>query len=376
MKIGVLGGGQLGRMMFQETVGLDLDIHFLDTSRHFPVGKIAQNFVEGDFTKYDDVMDFGKDKDVITIEIEKVNVEALETLKEMGKKVHPSPSSLRIIQDKGLQKQFYDKHQLPTSSYELFASEGEVVNAVKEGRLDLPFVQKARKDGYDGKGVFLVRTEDDLNYLLKGACLVESLVDINKELAVIACRNERNQIVSYDVVEMVFDQEANLVKFLFAPAEISAEIEKQCKDLAEKLIEQFDICGLLAVEFFLTNNNEILINEVAPRPHNSGHHTIDASICSQFENHLRGVIGFPLGSTSMYKSGAMVNILGEEGFMGKAKYLGLEDVLNLDDVHIHMYGKEITKPKRKMGHINVLGENRDQIEEKINKINNFFKVIA
>ncbi len=376
MKIGILGGGQLGRMMFQETIGLDLDIHFLDRSRHFPVGKIAQHFFEGDFTNYDDVLQFGLDKDVITIEIERVNVDALEELEQQGKIVHPSPKALRIIQDKGLQKEFYTKNNLPTSDYTIYENAEAVVKAVKAGELSIPFVQKARKDGYDGKGVFVVKHENDLTHLLNGPCLVEELVEIEKELAVIACRNTKNEIVTYDVVEMVFDPEANLVKFLFAPAEISSDIELQCKILAKTLIEKFEISGLLAVEFFLTKAGQVLINEVAPRPHNSGHHTIDASVCSQFENHIRGVAGFPLGNTELYKKGAMVNILGEEGFTGNAKYLGLEDILSLSNVHVHMYGKEITKPKRKMGHINVLGQDRQEIEDKIDKINQFFKVIA
>ncbi len=376
MKIGVLGGGQLGRMIFQEIIGLDLDISFLDLRRSFPVGKIAHDFVEGDFTNYDDVIAFGSDKDVITIEIEKVNIEALEKLEEMGKKVHPSPKSLRVIQDKGLQKQFYVDNDFPTSTFDLFQSAEEVKDAVKKGDINLPFVQKARKDGYDGKGVFIVKNSTDLHYLLEGPCLIEPLVDISKELAVIACRNENGAVVTYDVVEMVFDQEANLVKFLFAPAEVTNEVELKCKQIATRLIKELKISGLLAVEFFLTKQGKILINEVAPRPHNSGHHTLDASICSQFENHIRGVIGFPLGETGMYKNGAMINVLGEDGFTGPAKYLGLEDVLSLSDVHVHLYGKSITKPKRKMGHINVLGNSKSEIEEKIDRINKFFKVIT
>ena len=376
MKIGILGGGQLGRMMFQETIGLDLDLSFLDRSVSFPVGKIASQFVEGDFTKFEDVMAFGADKDVITIEIEKVNVEALEQLEEMGKKVHPTPSALRIIQDKGLQKEFYKENDFPTSDFTTYENEKAIIRAVQSGKLKFPFVQKTRKDGYDGKGVFLVRRHEDLAYLLPGGALVEPLVAIEKELAVIACRNEKEDIVTYDVVEMVFDEEANLVKFLFAPANVKEEVADTCRNIAKSLIKKLNICGLLAVEFFLTKSGEVLINEVAPRPHNSGHHTINASICSQFENHIRGVSDLPLGNTGMYKAGAMVNILGEEGFNGRAKYLGLEDVLQISDVHVHLYGKEVTKPKRKMGHINVLGNSRKDIEDKIEMIDKYFKVIA
>ena len=376
IKIGILGGGQLGRMMFQETIGLDLDIRFLDHNRKFPVGRIAHQFEEGDFTKYADVMAFAKKVDVLTIEIEKVNLEALYDLEKQGKKIHPRPAALEIIQDKGIQKQFYVDHGIPTSPFTLYAGIEELENAIANRELAYPFVQKARKDGYDGKGVAVIRSADDLEKLLPGPCLTEPCVDIEKELAVIACRNERGDIVTYEVVEMVFDQEANLVKYLFSPAEINASIANKCREIAHDLIVKFDISGLLAVEFFLDKSGKILVNEVAPRPHNSGHHTLNASVCSQFENHIRAVANLPLGATKQYKMGAMVNVLGESGFQGDRIYMGMEDVLCMEDVHIHMYGKEITKPKRKMGHINVLGDSRKEIEQKIDIIDQYFKVIA
>lgn len=376
MKIGILGGGQLGRMMFQETIGLDLDLSFLDTSRSFPVGKIAHSFKEGDFTKYEDVMAFAKKMDVISIEIEKVNVQALYDLETQGKKIHPRPAALEIIQDKGLQKEFYKKHGIPTSDFTLYESKADVLRAIETNEIGFPFVQKTRKDGYDGKGVAIIHLEANLDNLLDGPCLIEPLVPIFKELAVIACRNERGECITYEVVEMVFDQEANLVKYLFSPAEILEGTSETCRNIAESLIELFDVCGLLAVEFFMNNKGEVLVNEVAPRPHNSGHHTIDAAVCSQFENHIRAIANLPLGSTAQYKMGAMINILGEDGFVGHKKYMGLEDVLKLEDVHVHLYGKKITKPKRKMGHINVLGDTKEEIEEKIDTIDKFFKVIA
>lgn len=376
MKIGILGGGQLGRMMFQETIGLDLDVSFLDQNREFPVGKIANHFVEGDFTNYEDVMRFGADKDVISIEIEKVNIQALHDLQEQGKIVHPRPAALSIIQNKGLQKAFYEEHHMATSPFQLFEDKTAVLSALQDGKISIPFVQKSRKDGYDGKGVHVVRTEEDLKGLMDVACLVEPCVDIVKELAVIACRNASGEVRTYDVVEMVFDQEANLVKYLKAPAEIDAKHADICKKMATALIEQFDICGLLAVEFFLNTDQEILINEVAPRPHNSGHHTINSAICSQFENHIRAIANLPLGSTIPYRKAAMINILGEPNHSGKRKYLGLKEVLALEDVHIHMYGKSITKPKRKMGHINVMGDTFEEIEEKIAIIEDHFKIIS
>jgi len=376
IKIGILGGGQLGRMMFQETIGLDIDISFLDDNRQFPVGRIAHQFYEGDFTKYDDVINFAKKVDVLSIEIEKVNLKALYELEKQGMKVHPRPGALEIIQDKGLQKQFYEDHEIPTSPFILLANQEAVIHALESETISFPFVQKSRKDGYDGKGVAVIRSIDDLDKLMDVPCLVEPCVDIEKELAVIACRNERGEIVSYEVVEMVFDQEANLVKYLFSPAEIQKNHAEKCRSIAQELIQKFDVSGLLAVEFFLDKNGEILVNEVAPRPHNSGHHTLDASICSQFENHIRAIANLPLGSPKQYKMGAMVNVLGESGFQGDRIYIGMEDVLKLDDVHIHMYGKAITKPKRKMGHINILGDSRKEIEEKIEIIDQYFKVIA
>lgn len=376
IKIGILGGGQLGRMMFQETIGLDLDIHFMDDNRHFPVGRIAHKFHEGDFTKYEDVMAFAKRVDILSIEIEKVNLQALFDLEKEGKKIHPSPRALEIIQDKAIQKQFYKDNEFPTSDFLLFDDKEAVLKGLEANEIQYPFVQKARKDGYDGKGVAVIRSAVDQDKLLDTPCIVEPCVEIEKELAVIACKNERGDIISYEVVEMVFDQEANLVKYLFSPAEILETDAKKCKEIAEALIQKFDISGLLAVEFFLDKEGEILINEVAPRPHNSGHHTLDASICSQFENHIRAVANLPLGSPKQYKMGAMVNVLGENGFQGYTIYIGMEDILKMEDVHIHMYGKEITKPKRKMGHINILGDNRQEIEEKIAIIDQYFKVIA
>ncbi len=376
IKIGILGGGQLGRMMFQETIGLDLDIQFLDDNRHFPVGRIAHQFTEGDFTNYDDVMAFAQKVDILSIEIEKVNLDALFELEKQGKKIHPNPRALEIIQDKAIQKQFYKDHHLPTSDFIVLKDKADVLEALDAGSISYPFVQKARKDGYDGKGVAVIRGQMDHDKLLDTPCLVEPCVDIEKELAVIACKNERGDIVSYEVVEMVFDPEANLVKYLFSPAEVKVAYAQKCRSIAEELIQKFDISGLLAVEFFLDTSGNILINEVAPRPHNSGHHTLDAAICSQFENHIRAIANLPLGSTKQYKMGAMVNVLGEDGFQGYTIYIGMEDILKMEDVHIHMYGKAITKPKRKMGHINILGDNRKEIEEKIAIIDQYFKVIA
>lgn len=376
MRIGILGGGQLGRMMFQETIGLNLDLWFMDHSLETPVGYIAKNFFVGDFTNYDDVIAFAEDKDVISIEIEKVNLAALKEIEKQGKIVHPNTNALEIIQDKGLQKTFYRDQDLPTSDFFLVDDKSEIEDRIHSNTLAYPFVQKARKDGYDGQGVAIIKSSDDINRLMDVPSVIEPLVDIEKELAVIAVKNADGAIFLYPCAEMVFDPVANLVQYLYAPAEIPLAIENQCNEIAKELIDSMGICGLLAVEYFYTKNGKVLINEVAPRPHNSGHHTLDAMVCSQFENHIRGIANLPLGSTEQYMPAAMINVLGEPGYTGEAKPERLDIVLETDNAHLHLYGKKITKPMRKMGHITVLGKDRETVEKKINTIQSTFKIIA
>nr|WP_290937476.1 5-(carboxyamino)imidazole ribonucleotide synthase [Haliscomenobacter sp.] len=336
-------------------------LYFLDDSRNFPAGGVAEEFVEGNFNNYEDVLAFGADKDVLSIEIEHVNTRALETLQAKGVTVHPHPEALDLIKDKGLQKLFYQEHGLPSAPFELFEDEQAVRHAVQTGRWQYPFVQKSRTAGYDGKGVSIIRNESDLQHkLLPGSCLLEARVDIQKELAVIVARNADGEIAAFPVVEMDFNPEANLVEFLICPARIDPAIEKAAIELSKRCIETFGICGLLAVELFLTPDQQILINEVAPRPHNSGHHTIDSCYTSQFEQHLRGILNLPLGSTAMKCPSVMVNLLGAEGFSGPTRYVGLEDCLALPGVKLHFYGKSSTKPYRKMGHATVLAENIDE----------------
>lgn len=360
-KVGILGGGQLGKMLGQAASNWHLPLYFLDESRDFPAGVVAAEFVEGNFKNYDDVLAFGKDKDVLTIEIEHVNTAALELLQAQGVTVHPHPEALDLIKDKGLQKLFYQEHHLPSSHFELFEDEHAVRHAVHSGRWLYPFVQKSRTAGYDGKGVAVIKNESDLQHkLLQGSCLLEPMVDIQKELAVIVARNPKGEIAAFPVVEMDFNPEANLVEFLICPARIDPAIEQAAIELSKRVIETFGICGLLAVELFLTNDNQILINEVAPRPHNSGHHTIDSCYTSQFEQHLRGILNLPLGSTAMKCPSVMVNLLGAEGFSGPTRYVGLEDCLALPGVKLHFYGKSTTKPFRKMGHATVLAESIEE----------------
>ncbi len=376
-KLGVLGGGQLGKMMAQAASNWHLPLYLMDQSADFPAARVSPFFTEGDFKSYDDVYQFGKDKDVLTIEIEHVNTEALHRLVEEGVKVHPAPDKLDIIKDKGLQKQFYAARGIPTSPFRLYPDASAVRGAVASGTLSLPFVQKSRTAGYDGKGVSVIRNEAALaEKLLPGPCLIEELVDIDKELAVIVARNEDGAIKAFPTVEMAFNPQANLVEFLFCPANISKELEEAAVQLSTEVIEAFGICGLLAVELFLDREGKLLVNEVAPRPHNSGHHTIDSCYTSQFEQHLRGVLNLPLGSTKMKAPSVMVNLLGAAGQTGPVHYEGLADCLEIAGVHLHLYGKSTTKPFRKMGHATVVDESLEAAVEKAREVQRKLQIVA
>lgn len=373
-KLGILGGGQLGKMLALAAGPWHYPIYMLDESTQYPAGPYAMGFTTGSFKDYDAVLAFGRQMDVVSIEIEHVNSAALHQLEKEGITVHPAPRALDIIKDKGLQKQFYTQHDIPTSDYQLYSDENEIKAAIEAGKLSLPFVQKSRTAGYDGRGVALIKTTADLSKLLPGPALVEVLVPIDKELSVVAARNEKGEIATFPLVEMEFNEEANLVEFLLCPARVSDALVAEADQLARKVIEAFDICGLLAVELFLTQQGEILVNEVAPRPHNSGHHTIESCLTSQFDQHLRAVLNLPLGSTQLTSPAVMLNLLGEAGSTGPAHYEGWEDCLAMEGVYIHLYGKEISKPFRKMGHITILGDTPEAAIEKAMKVKNLLKV--
>lgn len=370
IKLGILGGGQLGRMLIQEAASLDVKIHVLDPAADAPCAELANSFTQGDFRDYDTVMAFGADKDVLTIEIEDVSVQALKDLQTKGVKVCPDPKALEIIKDKGIQKQFYADNAIPTSDFQLIADGGDC----KEEQL--PTVLKLRTGGYDGKGVMLLRSNEDLKNAFTGPCLIEDLVDIEKELSVIIARNADGQTATFPVVELVFDPVANLVDYLFAPAEIDSELAERARALATKVADALSFEGILAVEMFLTKNGEILVNEVAPRTHNSGHHTIEANITSQFGQHLRSILNLPLGSTDTLRLGAMVNIVGEPEFTGPVKYEGLNELLATEGVYPHFYGKTMTKPYRKMGHVTILAETKTALEEKIRFVKTTLRAIS
>ncbi|MDC1266684.1 5-(carboxyamino)imidazole ribonucleotide synthase [Crocinitomicaceae bacterium] len=368
-KIGVLGGGQLGRMLIQEAINLNLHIHIMDPDQNAPCASIAQTFTCGAITDFDAVMEFGKDKNLITVEIENVNIEALEMLEKSGVQVYPQPHVLKIIKDKGTQKQFYKKNGIPTSPFVIFDSARELMNA----SIELPAVQKLRTGGYDGKGVQILK---DAKSSFDAPHLIENLIDFEKEISIIVARNDKGQISTFPSVECEFNPEAHLVEFLFSPAEISQKIENKAKEIAADLIEKIDMVGILAVEMFLTKSGDILVNEIAPRPHNSGHHTIECCETSQFAQHLRAILSLPLGSTALIQPGAMINLLGEKGHTGTAIYGGLSDLLDHDNVFPHLYGKEQTKPFRKMGHVTITGKTLKEVKETAEKIKDIIQITA
>ena len=375
-KLGILGGGQLGKMLIHKASQWDVKTHVLDPNVDGPASQICTRFSLGDFTDHNFVYDFGKNVDLITIEIENVDVDALMELKKQGKAIYPDPESIKNIKDKGLQKQIFIYNNIPTAPYKSYNNKQKVMDALRSGEIQPPFVQKLRTTGYDGKGVYVFTNEGNTSEILEGACIIEEYTEIEKELAVIVARNTHGEVTHYDPVEMVFKPEANLVEFLVSPANISPQIAEDAVKLAEKTMEAFNIVGLLAVELFLTKDGKILVNEIAPRPHNSGHHTIESSYTSQYEQHLRAIFGLPLGSTRMKTAAVMINLLGEPGYKGPAKYEGLEEIMKIEGVNIHIYGKSNTRPHRKMGHITIVDQSVEKAMEKAKQVKELIKVIS
>lgn len=374
--LGILGGGQLGKMLLTETLKYDIRTIVLDPSAEAPARFGCHTFFQGDLMDYDTVYQFGKQADLVTFEIENVNVDALERLESEGIKVYPTPKSLRIIQDKGAQKAFYKAHEIPTAPFEPFPSPALLATAVAEGRWTYPFVWKSTRFGYDGNGVKIVRNPQDLHALPEGPCIAEFCADIDKELAVIVARSPKGEVATYPVVEMEFHPEANQVEYVLCPARIAETISDQARKIALQVAEAFGSIGLLAVELFLTKQGEIWVNEVAPRPHNSGHYSIEASYTSQFEQHLRAILNLPLGSTESKVAGVMVNLVGAEGYTGDVIYEHIEDVLSLQGVTPHIYGKRQTRPFRKMGHITITHPNIEQARSLAQKVKETIKVIS
>lgn len=370
--LGVLGGGQLGRMLIQSAINYNQDIHILDPDPQAPCKDLAQKFTCGSLKDFDTVYAFGQDCDVITVEIESVNTDALARLESEGKQIFPQPHILKLIQDKREQKQFYQKNGIPTAEFILTENKAEVV----KNKGFLPAVNKLGKEGYDGRGVQILRSESDLDQAFDAPGLLEKLIDFDKEIAVTVARNKNGDLIAYPAVECAFHPTANLVEFLFAPAEIADSVEKKAQEIAKEVILKLDMVGILAVEMFVTKSGDVLVNEIAPRPHNSGHHTIEANFTSQFEQHLRSVMNWPLGNPDLRCPAAMINLLGEDGFTGEAIVEGQEDALAEKGVYIHLYGKKLTKPFRKMGHVTLLDEDIDQLKVRAQRIKDLIKIKA
>ncbi|HSR74431.1 MAG TPA: 5-(carboxyamino)imidazole ribonucleotide synthase [Sulfurovum sp.] len=372
LKMGVIAGGQLGKMLIQEASKWDIATYVLDPDEGCSARNVASVYVKGDFTDFDTVYEFGKQVDILTFELENVNIEALQKLKSEGHQIAPDPDILALIQDKGLQKEFYAKHHIPTSPFICCENEEEITEALQTGKLAYPFVQKVRKGGYDGRGVSLIHGSDDT--LLDGASMIETKVDIHKEIAVIAARNSAGEVRCFPAVEMRFNDQTNLVEEIFCPANITQDQANEAESLAVEIIEKLGMIGLLAIEFFIDKEGKILINEVAPRPHNSGHHTIDSVVTSQLEQLLRAILGLPLGSTQLTSASVMLNLLGEAGYEGQVYYEGFSECLAIDGVKIHLYGKKNTRPSRKMGHVTILSETVEEAFKKAEKVKKILKV--
>lgn len=369
MKIGILGGGQLGRMFIQEALKYDDEFYVLDPNPDCSCANIS-HFTKGDFNNYDDVLQFGEGKDVVTIEIEHVNADALEELEKQGVKVVPNSRIIKIIQQKILQKQFYEDGRIPSPQFEIMDGSDDEI------KIQLPFVQKLNTGGYDGKGVQLIRSTQDWKNLWTQESVLEDLVDIDKELSVIVAKNENGETKTFPVTEMVADPKLNLLDFNICPADISAETQKQIDTIASQFIRSAESAGLFAIELFLDKNGKVWVNETAPRLHNSGHQSQEGNANSQFEQFYRVVKNLPLADTDAFGFSGMLNLVGEENHSGKVKYKGLEEVLKLPETYVHLYGKTETKPGRKMGHINVLANSREELLEKLIHIKSLVKVVS
>jgi 5-(carboxyamino)imidazole ribonucleotide synthase len=377
IKLGVLGAGQLGKMLAEAASPWSFRLYGLDPDPHAPARDLYCSFTCGDFRDFQTVLDFGRKMDIITIEIEHVNTEALEILEKEGVQVHPCSKAITTIKDKGLQKEFYKNQNIPTSPFILIDNRKEIITLVHSGQLEFPFVQKSRTAGYDGKGVKIISTPEDLLEAFDTPSIIEQKANIDKELAIIVSRNIKGETASFPVVEMLFNEKANLVENLLFPANISEDIKIQCQQIATKIINGLDMCGILAVEFFLQKDGSLWVNESAPRPHNSGHYTIEACTTSQYQQHLRAILGLPLGNTSaIVPYSMMINILGEDGYSGLPHYEGISEVLEIESTFLHIYGKKETKPYRKMGHINIIGSSLDSIQKKAIIISEKFKVTS
>lgn len=374
--LGILGGGQLGKMMLYETRKWDIRTSVLDPSAEAPCRIATDYFQQGDLMDFETVYNFGKKVDVLTFEIEGVNVEALEKLESEGIKVYPSAATLRNIQDKGVQKQFYKEHQIPTSPFKVYEDKNDLNEAIVRQELHFPFVWKSCTGGYDGRGVSVIRDAEDIIPLAEGKCIAEKLIPFKNELAVIVARNPSGEVKTYPVVEMEFHPEANQVEYVICPARIDEAIATKARNIAKNVSEAFKHVGLLAVELFQTEEDEILVNEVAPRPHNSGHFSIEASYTNQFEQQIRAILDLPLGNTESKAGGVMVNLVGAAGHTGQVHYKNIEKILAMEGVTPHIYGKKETRPFRKMGHVTIVNKDLNEARKIAAEVKKTIKVIT
>ena len=372
-KLGIIGGGQLGKMLLSECNKMNIHTSVLDTNENSPCKNLSNKFYCGDFNDFDTVYSFGKDCDLITFEIEHINVDALESLEKIGKAVYPKSKTLRIIQDKNSQKSFFKKNNIPTSNFKYFKSLDELKRSIENNKVKFPCVWKKTKFGYDGFGVKILNSIDDINNLPNSEMIIEDYIPFEKELSVIVARNVKGDIKCYRTVEMEFNNISNQVEYVISPGKISEEIDNEAQKLAIKLSESLDCVGLLAVEMFM-NKNKILVNEVAPRPHNSGHFSIEACESSQFQQHIRAIFNLDLGETKHSGSAIMLNLVGEKGFKGKVFYENLDEVFNDKSANLHIYGKEETRPNRKMGHVTIICDKFEEAYKKAKTLKDTIKI--
>ena len=371
-KIGILGGGQLGRMLLQAAANYPVDTFIMENDENCPAAHLCHHFTKGDITNYDNVYNFGKNLDGITIEIENVNEAALEQLAAEGVKIYPSPAALKIIKSKILQKQFYKENEIPSSDFFITNSLADV-----EKHADfLPAVHKLALGGYDGKGVQVIKTVNDISKGFTEASVLEKMVDIKKEIAVIIAVNDKGEHAMYPAVDMVFDQRLNLLEYQLSPAQLTDKVLWKIEAIATKLVKKLNSAGIFAVEFFVDKNDAVFVNETAPRVHNSGHHTIEGNFSSQFDMLWRVMLGYPLGCTDAILPAAIVNLLGADGHSGVAHYEGLQEIMKLENVFIHIYGKKETRPGRKMGHVTILSKEKQELIHQANRIKNTLKVVG
>ncbi|MCX2838902.1 5-(carboxyamino)imidazole ribonucleotide synthase [Salinimicrobium sp. MT39] len=374
--LGILGGGQLGKMLLYETRKFDIRTIVLDPNAEAPCRIACDEFTRGDLMDFDTVVNFGRKADVLTFEIEAVNVEALEKLESEGIEVYPSSKTLKKIQDKGVQKDFFTSHEVPTALYQKYSSKMAFLEGLQKGEISLPLVWKSTTGGYDGKGVAVVKNLQTAEDLPETACIAEDLIPFKNELAVIVARNPSGEVKTYPVVEMEFHPEANQVEYVICPARIDAAVAEKARKVAEKVSRAYEHIGLLAVEMFQTEEDGILVNEVAPRPHNSGHYSIEAAFTNQFEQHLRAILDLPLGDTESKAGGVMVNLVGEEGFSGNVVYENISEIMKLKGVTPHIYGKKITRPFRKMGHVTIVNADLSKARQIAEEVKNKIRVIS